>query len=286
MKISMKKRIALAGLTLALSAASAPAQTKPQTQSIVLGETHTLASSVLKEKRVLNIYVPEGYSAKDTTRYPVIYLLDGGVGEDFIHVAGLLQFGSFEWVHRVPKAILVGIGNVDRKRDFLFAAQTLSDRQNAPTSGASADFMRFMEQEMLPYVQQHFRVNGQRTLIGQSSAGLLATQVLFEKPELFNRYLIVSPALWWDNGALLNRETKVTAASFTTPVQVYLAVGKEGLAPCEAPHVMEVDANLLAEKLMNAKNKALKVTFDYFPEEDHGTILHQAVYKGLGALFR
>src|SRR5688500_10810959 len=82
-------------------------------QPFVLGVIVAIESKELGEKRILNIYLPEGYSTDDTVRYPVIYLLDGSKDEDFIHIAGLVQFSSFEWVKQLPKSIVVGIETVD-----------------------------------------------------------------------------------------------------------------------------------------------------------------------------
>lgn len=62
--------------------------------------------------------MPEGYHADSS--YPVIYLLDGTADEDFIHEAGLVEFYTFPWVDLLPKSIVVGIANVDRRRDFIF----------------------------------------------------------------------------------------------------------------------------------------------------------------------
>jgi predicted alpha/beta superfamily hydrolase len=85
-----------------------------------LGVIEEMGSKELAEKRLLNIYLPEGYKQHDTIKYPVIYLLDGSADEDFIHIVGLVQYNSFEWINPVPKSILVGIATVDRKRDFTF----------------------------------------------------------------------------------------------------------------------------------------------------------------------
>src|SRR5580658_1885345 len=84
----------------------------------VLGTIEQIQSVQLGEKRTLNIYLPEGYNKNDTVRYPVIYLLDGSADEDFIHIVGLVQFYSFEWINQLPKSIVVGIATVDRRRDF------------------------------------------------------------------------------------------------------------------------------------------------------------------------
>ena len=68
------------------------------TSPLVLGETFTIASGVMKEVRRINVYLPPAYAASKDVRLPVLYMPDGGVGEDFVHVAGLVQisFGEFE----------------------------------------------------------------------------------------------------------------------------------------------------------------------------------------------
>lgn len=249
---------------------------------LVVGLIDEIHSNELGEKRVVNIYLPEDYNPKDSIRYPVIYLLDGSIDEDFLHVAGLVQFNSFSWINRVPKSILVGIATVDRRRDFTFPSTLPDERQRYPTTGQSAKFISFIEKELQPFIEKKYKANTERMLIGQSLGGLLATEVLLKKPSLFNRFVIVSPSLWWDNGSLLKFtiETQVTQ-----PTSVYIGVGKEGLTPSTNPRVMEVDANLLAEKLKSTKNKLLNVQFDYLPDEDHATIMHQAVFNAFKLLY-
>ncbi|REA57411.1 alpha/beta hydrolase [Dyadobacter luteus] len=247
----------------------------------VLGRIERIKSTVLSEDRVLNIYLPEGYNPKDTIRYPVVYLLDGSADEDFIHVTGIFQFNNFAWIDRVPKSIIVGIANVDRKRDFTFETTIESEKKKLPTSGHSEKFIRFLEQELQPFIEKKFKTKSSKTLIGQSLAALLATEVLLKKPALFDKYIIISPSMWWDNGSLFN----LKPAALHKKTDVYIAVGKEGLAPSAQPHVMEVDANLLFEKLQQIKSPLLQVHFDYLPGEDHATITHQAVFNALRALY-
>ena len=262
-------RYLLFQLFLLVSAASF-AQSKP----FVLGVIEEINSNVLNEKRVLNIYLPDGYNQNDTTNYPVIYLLDGSADEDFIHIAGLVQFNSFEWVNRVPKSIVVGIATVDRRRDYTQPSKVSEEQKAFPTSGGSAKFIAFIEKELQPFIQKKFRTTSSKTIIGQSLGGLLATEILLTKPSLFTKYIIVSPSLWWDNASLL--QGKVTNWSVNDSLRVYIAVGKEGLTPGANPRVMEVDANLLFEKL-KAFSPRMQCYFDYLPDENHATILHQAV---------
>ncbi|OIV41799.1 alpha/beta hydrolase [Flavobacterium johnsoniae] len=243
----------------------------------VLGIIEEIQSKELDEKRILNIYLPDGYNPKDDAKYPVIYLLDGSADEDFIHITGLVQFNSFEWINQVPKSIVVGIATVDRRRDFTFPTTVEKDKTRFPTTGHSDKFIAFIEKELQPFINKKYKTNESKTIIGQSLGGLLETEILFKKPSLFNKYVIVSPSLWWDNGSLLNMDSEIFQENYKQQTEIYVAVGKEGLTPTEIPRVMEVDANLLAEKIKTSRSKNIKVYFDYFPEENHGTILHPAV---------
>src|SRR6185312_6654641 len=113
---------------------------------------------------------------------------------------------------------------------------------------------RFLENELQPFIEKKYKTNNSRTIIGQSLGGLLATEILFKKPTLFDKYIIISPSIWWDNGSLLKMGSSVFQKTFTEKKGIYIGVGKEGLTPTDIPRVMEVDANLLAEKIENSDN--------------------------------
>ena len=273
-------------LTIALLAHTAYAQHADlaSPKPFILGETRELWSGELGEKRVVNIYLPEGYSKDDTIHYPVIYLLDGGSDEDFIHVVGLVQYNSFSWINRVPKSIVVGIANTDRKRDMTYPSATAFYKALCPTSGGSGKFIAFIEKDLQPFIQHTYKTATAKTLIGESLGGLLATEVLLTHPSLFDKYIIISPSLWWDNGSLLKRDTAILQKD-RQQTDIYIGAGKEGLGPGNSPHVMEVDANVLADKLKAINNPSLKVYFDYLPAETHATIGHPAVFNAFRLLY-
>jgi len=264
------------------------AQTENSNRSkpFVLGVIEEIQSKELAEKRILNIYLPEGYNADDSVRYPVIYLLDGSADEDFIHIAGLVQFNSFEWVNQVPKSIVIGIATVDRRRDFTFPTTIEKDQKKFPTSGHSAQFISFIEKELQPFIEKKYKTNNSKMIIGQSLGGLLEAEILLKKPALFNKYVIVSPSLWWNNGSLLNQDAVAFDHNFNQQTDIYIAVGKEGATPTDIPREMEEDARLLFEKINQIKNKSVKVHFEYLPKENHATILHQAVSNSFRILYK
>jgi predicted alpha/beta superfamily hydrolase len=260
------------------------AKQQVSSRPFVLGEVHDLPSKILGENRILNIYTPDGYNPKDSITYPVIYLLDGSADEDFIHVAGIVQYYSFEWISLVQKSIVVGIATVDRRRDFTFPTTIEADKKRFPTTGHSDKFISFIATELQPYINKNFKTTSSKTIIGQSLGGLLATEILFKRPDLFNQYIIVSPSLWWDNGSLLDQPAEILKNTFTQPTAIYLAVGKEGLTPTAIPRVMAVDVNVLADKIKASKSKTVQVIFDYLPQENHATIMHQAVLNAFKQL--
>ena len=253
---------------------------------IILGTVETLYSVELSEMRELNIYLPPGYNTQDTIKYPVIYLLDGSLDEDFIHIVGLVQFNTFDWIDQIPKSIVVGIANVDRIRDFTFPTTIRTEKTKAPTSGHSKRFISFIEKELQPFIEEKYQVNKDKTIIGQSLGGLLTTEILLEQPQLFNRYIIVSPSLWCSDGAILDNAFNKIQQKDKGRIDIYIGVGKEGLTPTPEPRVMEVDANVLADKLKALENKNIRVFFDYLPQENHATILHQAVSNSFRLLYK
>ena len=270
--------------TLTFAQASQSGQTD-SSKPFVLGRIEEINSVQLAEKRTLNIYLPAGYNANDTLRYPVIYLLDGSADEDFIHIVGLVQFNNFSWINRVPKSIVVGIANVDRRRDFTYPTTIEADKKRFPTTGHSDRFIAFIGDELQPFIDQKYKTTTAKTIIGQSLGGLLATEILLKQPRLFDKYIIVSPSLWWDNGSLLNQPSALLQSDYAKETAVYIGVGKEGLTPGDAPRVMEVDANVLAEKIRKTKSSRVTVYFDYLPQEDHATVTHQAVFNALRLLY-
>lgn len=255
------------------------------TKPFVLGVTDSIYSAAMAEQRTINIYLPDGYQADTAKNFPVIYQLDGSANEDFIHTVGNVQFLTM--IGYMPPTIVVGIANVNRKRDFTFPASNNTNRkqqadsfiaymekQLAPIAGGSPKFIAFIEKELQPYINNHYKTGGATTLIGQSLGGLLAAEILLKKPDLFDNYIIVSPSLWWDGESLLAAAPQLLKTPYCKKKQLYIAAGTEG-------KVMEGDAAQLAALLKQYKSKEARIKLAKMPQETHLTILHHAVYNAL-----
>jgi predicted alpha/beta superfamily hydrolase len=129
-----------------------------------------------------------------------------------------------------------------------------------------------MQSELFPLIQRNYSVSDQRTIVGQSLGGLLATEVLFKHPEMFQRYVIVSPSLWWDNESLLD----YMPASYEAET-VYIAVGEEG-------EIMKRTARELFEVV--ADEFFGEASFDFLKEYNHANIGHEAVFRGLDKVWK
>jgi predicted alpha/beta superfamily hydrolase len=244
-------------------------------KALSIGETRTLASSVLNENRTLNIYLPGNYDS--TKAYPVIYLLDGSLHEDFLHIVGLVQFFTMQL--NMPETIVVGIANVDRKKDFTYHTDLKDLKKDYPTTGHSAKFISFVETELLPYISANYKTTATRYLIGQSLGGLLATEILLKKAALFSHYLIVSPSLWWDDESMLKKAAELFKQQADNPTYVYISVGK-------GEHkTMQKEAKEIYEVLLAANKKNLTLSLNVMEKENHATILHNSIYAALLQLF-
>ncbi|MBK8787611.1 MAG: alpha/beta hydrolase [Chitinophagaceae bacterium] len=244
------------------------------TKPFNIGEIKILKSTMLAEERTLNIYLPDGYN--DKAKYPVIYLLDGSANEDFLHIVGLVQF--YNMTFNMPKTIIVGIANVDRKRDFTFPTKNAELKKTYPTTGGSAKFIDFIEKELQPYIKANYKTNDSTYLIGQSLGGLVATEILLKKPDLFSNYIIVSPSLWWDDRALLKQAPALLTGQPDNKKWVYVSVGTEGKE-------MEEGAAGLVKALQKANKKNMKIDFVPMPKENHATILHNSIYEAFNILY-
>ncbi|PVW17010.1 alpha/beta hydrolase [Marixanthomonas spongiae] len=251
------------------------AQTEPikvSKKPFTIGESLTFYSETLGEERTLNVYLPHSFS--EEKEYPVIYLLDGSADEDFIHIAGLVQFGSFSWINMIPETIVVGVANVSRNRDYTYPSTDKAYVKKYPETGHSEKFIEFIEKELQPLVEKQYPVTSEKILIGQSLGGLLATEILFKKPDLFKNYIIVSPSLWYDYESLLKKEPK----PYDTEKSIYVAVGEEG-------SVMKRVAKQLYKKLQKNKKGNTSLYYHFLEKQDHGDALHLAVYDAFEKLF-
>ncbi len=237
-------------------------------------QTLTIDSKVLEETRRVHVYLPPGYDRSPRLRYPVLYMPDGGLEEDFPHVAR--DVDTAIRAGEMRPMIVVGIENTERRRDMTGPTEVASDRKIAPRVGGSARFRGFIRDELMPVVRERFRGNGETAIVGESLAALFVLETFLEQPALFDTYIALSPSLWWNAGALVRGAAERLKARPRPAVTVYFATaGDDGL---------EASARDLTAALEAAPKKGLTWYFEAWPDEKHSTIysaVSPAVFRKL-----
>jgi predicted alpha/beta superfamily hydrolase len=276
----MHRLLAAAALLASLASAAAGQGTAPDVAPdvapLVIGETFTIASSVLRETRRINVYAPAGHAASPTTRLPVLYMPDGGMQEDFLHVAGLLQVSIGNGTMR--PFLLVGIENTERRRDMTGPTDTPEDRTIAPRVGGSAAFRTFIRTELMPHIRARYRTTGETAVVGESLAGLFVVETLLREPDLFDSYLAFDPSLWWNRRQLVTEAAeRLRAWPATRRKTLYLASSDE-------PELAALTQQL-ATVLRTGAFAGLTWQYVPMPQETHATIYHPAALRAFRTVF-
>ena len=180
-----------------------PAPPDPHaTHPLALGEQFAPESKTLGERRVINVYVPPDY-AKTDTKYPVLYMPDGGAGEDFPQISGLVDVSIKNGV--IKPMIVVGVENTERRRDLVGATDIDDEKKIAPHAGGSGKFRAFLRDELKPAIAARYRITGESALVGESFAGLFVVETLLVEPALFDSYIAVDPSVWWNKRTLVEQ---------------------------------------------------------------------------------
>jgi predicted alpha/beta superfamily hydrolase len=261
---------AAAGLALLPIPAEAAAPERSG-ETIAIGTAYRLRDAALGAERIVNVHLPAGYSASGSKTYPVLYLIDGGTDQDFVHIVGTSQLGG-AW-GRQQEAIVVGIASKDRRSELVGPTRDPALVAKYPTAGHSAAFRRFLRDVVKPFVAAAFRTSGKDGVIGESLAGLFIVETYLREPGLFDAYAAISPSLWWDKEAL-SREAGALVGPRQARKSLYLATANEGAD-------MQIGVDRLVAALGSARN------WCYAPRKDltHATIYHAVSPTALQFLF-
>lgn len=224
-------------------------------------ESFTLSTVVPAETRHINVYTPPGY-AGSTARLPVLYMPDGGLDEDFPHVAEALDEGIR--AGEIRPLILVGIENTERRRDMTGPTTVAEDTKIAPRVGGSARFRAFIADQLVPEVSKRYRTDGHRGIIGESLAGLFAVESLLRAPDLFDTVIAISPSLWWNDAGLVREADALLRQMPKASRRLFLTSADEDNI---APNVAALD-----RAIATAKPKGLVWVYVPHPDQHHDTI--------------
>jgi len=246
---------------------------------IVIGTKHILQSNILNEAREYWVSLPESYNNEGSSykSYPVLIVLDGN--SHFRSITGMVNYMSsgYNGNTRIPEMIVVAIQNVDRRRDFT-PDKIITKREN--TSGGGENFLSFLEDELIPELDQTYRTDPYRILFGHSLGGLLATHAYMKEKTLFNAFIAVDPSFGtWDAVTMDEKLDAVTDNSFER--FIYIATANWGKR-----NSRNRDRHVRLYEALNSKCESeFPGKLEYFENENHGSVPPIAFYNGISIIF-
>lgn len=230
-----------------------------------------------------NLYVklPATYTSSNST-YPVLYVLDGDIA--FFVACGVtphLLLGGY-----IPEMIIVGIGygnlnsgpggNNNRMRDY-----SPTQIPDDPRTGKASRFLSFLKKELIPFVDKNYKTDKKNRVIeGHSMGGLFATYVLFRETNLFNKYIISSPTVSWDNKTIFKDEETYFQKHGELKADVFISFGSDEGESFHPENVKE-----MITKIESRNYSGLKLITRVFDKGGHFTVPSEAMNYGLAAVF-
>ncbi|MCA0132874.1 alpha/beta hydrolase-fold protein [Winogradskyella alexanderae] len=255
----------------------------------------SIYSEILKEQRLFYVQFPDNYNTNSEVKYPVAFILDGEFLMPTVHNFQGYYSGGF-----TPEMILIGISNLNnRTRDLTTSKITESygmpyTRQN----GEAENFVNFMANELIPYIEKNYSVSSFRTLIGHSYGGLFTVYTLIHHPELFANYVAIDPSLDWDKQKLIKEAKDVLSSKNYQGKSLFMSLNGQlhwQNKEITIDNVMEDDSDdtLFPRSNLSFKNtvekyqdNGLALEWKFYPNDLHGTIQFPSVRDGLIALFK
>jgi predicted alpha/beta superfamily hydrolase len=254
---------------------------------ICIGKKDSLYSNILKENRQIVVYVPQNENPYvQTDKYPVLYLLDGDIL--FTKTIGMLDHLSSDYgSERCPKMIVVGIINSNRFKDLL--PITSKDKQDSID-----DFTKFMEKELIPYIDKKYPTQQYRTLLGHSLGGLRSANTLVYQPQVFNSYIALDPSLGHDMNVWSDKTYNLMKSKTFNNKSLYLAMAQTMSKSMDTSAIQKDTTGWsrhmrsimrFAIDINTNKNKGLNFNWKYYPNLTHGEVTFEGAYDGLKSIF-
>ena len=239
------------------------------TDSIPAHENFNLKSKFLNETRVINVWTPTAYLSGGS--FPVLYMPDGGIQEDFPHVANTIA--KLVAAGKIPPFILVGIENTQRRRDLTGPTKNPKDKEIAAVVGGSAAFRAFIKDELFQEINKRYRTTTKKGILGESLAGLFVVETFLMHPDMFDSYIAFDPSLWWNDQHLI-KTAKEHFNKFPASKKVLWFAGSNTAGISE-------NTALLSQLLSDQKRKNIKWKYVPEPNEQHETIFRATEEQAL-----
>lgn len=286
----------LAALLLAAPAWAQPAE--PPGYVLPSTAVHRIQASQLGREYEVVVWLPPSYHRSPQRHYPVLFTTD--MPQSLPLITGLhrrLRAGEAG----MADAIIVGLGyaagesgEYSRRRDYTPTPHGDVDaRSNMPgrpvVYGEAEAYRLYLRDEVLPFLQQHYRIDpAQRIYAGHSYGALFGTHVLLTEPRMFARYILISPSLWYGRRLMIARERGYASRHHDLPADVFFMIGAEETVPdpdtqpfANARMAMVEDLQDMVRMLASRHYPGLRLQSHIFPGRDHASVYPDAIRMGM-----
>ena len=227
------------------------------------------------------IYIEEPARKSGAEKIPAMLFLDG---DD--------QFSSaVSAYHRLqshdPKTsplLLVGVGygaSYRKPQNKRFRDYTPTAMPGEDGTGGGKNFLTFLTTTLWKELSGRYSLSDtERGIAGHSLGSLFALYALFQPKPFFNRALVSSPSVWYDDRSILKIARDLRDRQSAMPARAFLSVGEEDTES------MTGDLTLVERLLAERPFERLELTHKRYPGKDHENAIDPAFEDGLRALFR
>jgi predicted alpha/beta superfamily hydrolase len=259
-----------------------------------VGISDSLYSETLGESRKIYVHLPSDYNPNKNQKYPVAFILDGE-----IFLPTLIDVQAYYGGGFMPEMVLVGISN-DKNRIRDLTTSTITTNYGVPfnePNGEAENFSKFIESELIPYIENKYPVTNFRTLIGHSYGGLFTIYSLLNHPDLFANYLAIDPSLDWDGQKLMKEAQGMLATKKYENKSLFVSLsGRLNMQDSNVTidNVMQDTTELtlfsrsnitFSDLVKQNANNGLSFDWKFYPRDLHGTIQFPSIMDGLISLF-
>ena len=269
-------------------------------------EQYEVCSNVMGKNYLISVAKPATWLPTQE-RYSVVYVLDAN--SCFGAVVDMVRM--LQVTNELPPLMVIGIGYPScdlqefanrRLQEFTPTADADYGKLWSPEleltskGGDAGLFLSFLRDELKPLLEKCFPlIEEDATLIGDSLAGLFVLYALFARPKAFSRYIIGSPAIFWDNGFIHRHEEKFYQKNKRLDATVFMGVGGlEDKEPFHFPasarkamsHVSMVnDLEKMSKHLKSRRYSGLNMQSKVFEGETHMSVIPGLINRGLRAVY-
>jgi predicted alpha/beta superfamily hydrolase len=274
-----------------------PSVTAPPAYVLTHTEIRDITSGPLGRTYQLFVSLPHSYHDDLAHRFPVMFVTDASYAFPLVrNIARMVGDGGKGLEDFVLIGLSYAVGDTpqySRRRDYTptpNSEDTVSDMPGrAALHGEAEAYRRFIADEVFPFVAEHYRVDMQRKIFaGHSYGGLFGAHIVLTEPTMFERYILSSPSLWYDNKVILERERAYAAAHTDMRANVFLAIGAfETVKPSSQNrryhrnNDMVRDLKTFEARLRSRRYPNLRIESTVIADEDHLTVYPAAITRGL-----